>query len=107
MTRSPSSSITIHNRCLLRFEYQLPHPILCTTLATDKNYPFKSFPYLLPKHRNQLTKNGPNISNYSALKALQIEVFKKKIIEEVPIFCYSSIFKAFKAFYTKIVPIFV
>ena len=23
-------------RCLLRFEYQLPHPILCTTLATDK-----------------------------------------------------------------------
>ena len=23
-------------KCLLRFEYQLPHPILCTTLATDK-----------------------------------------------------------------------
>ena len=23
-------------RCLLRFEYQLPHPILCSTLATDK-----------------------------------------------------------------------
>ena len=26
----------ICTRCLLRFEYQLPHPILCTTLATDK-----------------------------------------------------------------------
>ena len=26
----------LFNRCLLRFEYQLPHPILYTTLATDK-----------------------------------------------------------------------
>ena len=27
------------NRCLLRLEYQLQHPILCTTLATDKKLP--------------------------------------------------------------------
>ena len=30
-------------RCLLRFEYQLPHPILCTTLATDKKLPLSHF----------------------------------------------------------------
>ena len=29
----------LYTRCLLRFEYQLPHLILCTTLATDKNDP--------------------------------------------------------------------
>ena len=35
----PRSSLTdedVSTRCLLRFEYQLPHLILCTTLATDK-----------------------------------------------------------------------
>jgi hypothetical protein len=30
-------------RCLLRFEYQLPHPILCTTLAIDKKLPLSHF----------------------------------------------------------------
>ena len=49
----------------------------------------------------------------SALNALRIEVLKKKIIEEIQfsgtifvidIFLKTSIFKAFKALFTKIVP---
>ena len=35
--------VQLHIRCLLRFEYQLPHPILCTTLATDKKWPSSHF----------------------------------------------------------------
>ena len=31
---------TLCTRGLLRFEYQLPHPILCATLATHKNWHF-------------------------------------------------------------------
>ena len=87
----PSSCVCIW--CLLRFEYQLPHQILCTTLATDKNYHLSHFhisyqnseiswpkvpisdyqshffeKFNLPKLGNQLTKNGPNFSKKSALK---------------------------------------
>ena len=40
-SRNPLSRLCI--RCLLRFEYQLPHPILCTTLATDKKWPLSHF----------------------------------------------------------------
>ena len=82
-------------RWLLRFEYQLPHPILCTTLATDKKWPFKSFPYLLPKLRNELTKNGRNFSKWSDLK---IDFFKMSITINVPLNWYSSI----KIFFRKI-----
>jgi hypothetical protein len=47
---------------LFKIEYQLPHPILCTTLATEKKMTLKSFPYPLQKLGNELTKNGPNFS---------------------------------------------
>ena len=50
------------NRCLLRFEYQLPHPILCTTLATDKKWPLIKVISISYQLGNQLTKNGPNFS---------------------------------------------
>ena len=36
-------------RCLLRFEYQLPHPILSTTLSIGKRT-LNSSPHLLPNH---------------------------------------------------------
>ena len=36
LARFINHSCDVSTRCLLRFEYQLPHPILCTTLATDK-----------------------------------------------------------------------
>ena len=44
---------------LLTLEFQVAHPILNTISATDQKWPLcKSFSYLLPKPRNQLTKNG-------------------------------------------------
>ena len=33
----------LFSRCLSRFECQLPHPILCITLATDKKWPLSHF----------------------------------------------------------------
>jgi phosphopantetheinyl transferase (holo-ACP synthase) len=65
--------------------------------------------YLLTKLQNQLTKNGHNFLK-SASNALKIEVFKKcatkvNFYNEI-FFLKTSIFKAFKALFTKIVPLF-
>ena len=38
-----SEFYALYIRCLLRFEYQLPHPILCKTLPTDKKWPLSHF----------------------------------------------------------------
>ena len=64
-------TIYIENRWLLRFEYQLPHPILYTTLATDKKWPFSQF-HLLPKLGNQLTKSAEFPSQFC-----MFEIFPK------------------------------
>ena len=49
------SSFTQYSALILRFEFQVAHPVLSTTFTTDQKF---SFSYLLPKLSNELTKIG-------------------------------------------------
>ena len=66
-------------RCLLRFEYQLPHPILCKTLVTDKKWSFSYFHISYQNSKISWQKMGTILNQKSAWDAVKIVVFKKKM----------------------------
>ena len=65
-------------RELLRLEFQLAHPILMTTFATDQKWPLSHF-HISYKNSKISWKKIGTILVKSALNALKIEVFQKKI----------------------------
>ena len=74
-------------RCLLKFEYQLPHPILRTTLATDKKWPLS--------HSHISYQN----SEISWPKMGLILVNKCQFQKKVLLKWYSSMKKPFRKFW--------
>jgi hypothetical protein len=74
-------------RCLLKFEYQLPHPIIRTTLATDKKWPLS--------HSHISYQN----SEISWPKMGLILVNKCQFQKKVLLKWYSSMKKIFRKFW--------
>ena len=97
-------------------EFQVAHPILMTTLATDQKWPLSHFHISYQNSKISWQKMG-TILVKSALNALKIKVFKKKnFIEEIQfsgtffvidIFWKLQFLKHLKHFLLKLCPFFV
>ena len=84
----------LSSRCLLRFEYQHPHPILCTALGTDKKWPWSHFhiSYQRSKIRRQ------NMDQILVCKKIEFKnrsFQKMSITINVPLKWYSCMKKKF------------
>ena len=70
-------------RFLLRLEFQVAHPILMKTLATDQKWPFSHFHISYQKSKISWQKMG-TILVKSALNALKLKFSKNVIFDHWP-----------------------
>ena len=94
----------VYNRWLLRFEFQLPHPILSPALATDKKWPLSQFH--ISYQNSEISWPKVPISDFqSQLSETFLKVFSLKNITLRAHFLKNSIFKAL--YLLKLGPFFV